>query len=279
MQKTKTLEHLLFSSSDSGLTLRVLEKRPGWAPEQTDYRAEISHGAFGQNSVMSFPLGTPRMARYIAEALMRTADHMERQPLAGGKHSPFRRLEPSDVLQVRAGLTARRVYQKETISSRYSTTRTFLGLDWLDEDDQVVRFEPGRESASENGGGVHGSEPLYDESDIGLTVEQAKAVRRARGQSCEWLSRSLEVTTLDYRYVEPGADPEIIPVLDETQTIIDRLHPDLGTFEVRRLIQTFYRLPVIRKDPAARRVFAEAVSAKMNWSVEETQAAIRAAKA
>lgn len=278
MKKTKTLEHLSFDSSDSGLTLRVLEKRAAWNPEQTDYRAEVSHGAFGQHSIMSFPLGTPRMARYIAEALMRTADHMERQPLAGGEYSPFRRLRPRDVLHVRGGLKARRVYRKETVVSRYSTRRDFLGLDWLDESDQVVRFESCPESAPE-GGGVCGSDPAYAEHEIGLTLEQVKTLRQAKGEASKLLSRVLEVTTIDYRYVDPGVDPELVQPLDETQVIIDRLHPDLGKYEVQNLIRTFYALPVIRRDPIARKYFAEELTLAMGWTVEQSQAAIRAAKA
>lgn len=216
--KTTMLEELNFDSGNSGMHLRVFRKKSTWdfngkPYESIKFRAEVAHGAFGEDSVMSFPLGTPTMARYIANALLRTADAMEQENPEAWKYSPFDRLNDYSVYSVRNGLRRRRVFRVEMVTGPNSTLSEYLGIDWLDTSGKVVAFEkPERDGEESSGMGCssEGGKSLYDDHEIGMTVRDVHAARKAANPNYTtyWTDREKRPDN-DIRYVEPGIDPDI----------------------------------------------------------------------
>lgn len=214
--KTKLLEELYFDSGNSGMSLRVVKKTTtyensaGKARSSIRYQMEYSHGAFGENTVVTIPLGNPKMARYIAEAIMRTANTMEKEGSDAWKHSPFARLKDYSVLAVKDGLRRRRVYRVEMVTGPNSTSSDLLGLEWLDESGRYVYHEV---SDSDHG---HGSDciseddapDLYAPHEIGKSLREVHAARLAADPTYTtyWNDRS-ERSDQTCRYVDVGVDP------------------------------------------------------------------------
>ena len=265
-KKTTILEELHFDSGNSGMTLTILEKRRGYDPNQTDYRLEIRHGAFGQDSVLSFPLGNAQMANYMADALARTANHMETQPHPGGKYLPFTRLSPDMVLSIKGGLRRRNVYEHTIVTGPNSYGGHLLGLDWLDEDDNIVEFEPlTRRRAGGASGTDGGGAAQFQDDEIGRPLAEIDAKRPSKYGGAILHPSNREFTTTQARYVNPGEDPAIYtPDPEAPRKIVEGLPLDSDEHALMVAIRTFYALPAIGRDAHERRRFGEAMMEKFS---------------
>lgn len=292
MKKTTTLEELHFGRRDGpGLTMRVLEKGAGWDPGATYHKIEFDTGAIGSFGVS---LGTAKMTRMMGEALIRTADRMDAQPHAGGRHSPFRDEALIHTVRMRGGLRMRPVYQKTIVQNLHGTCRRLLGIDWMDEFDCVVRFEAIASDAPYVGGST-GSEPIFTEDEIGMTLEQVTAHRLAKGLPDPAFTSTRyhpEITTIQTRYVRPGFDPANLTDIGVHVNDAKQLNPDLDLVRsvadiaiggedvlTRTAIGTFYALPSLRRNQEARLAFARRLAFNLGRSLEETRELIRRVKA
>lgn len=273
VKKTTTLEEMSFD----GMTARILEKRPSHDPEQTLHRFEITLGAFGAHSTISFPLGTPAMARMMADAMTRTADRMESQPLAGGKYPTFKREQPLHrTVKVRDGLRLRRVMTYEYVTGPWTTGSDILGVDWLDDKDQVVRFEP-LERRRSHGTGGSGGEPFYQPDEIGRRRREV-LVARANAGAPGTLPVDDEITTIVSRYVDQDADPAVLVEGDpaeEVGRLIDALPMKAEEREIAQVIRTFHSMPVIRRDKDERERFIRRLALHFRWEIREAAALVR----
>lgn len=257
MKKTTTLEEMHFSGRDGpDMTMRILEKRPGYDPEATHHTLEFDHGAR-----IGLPLGTSKMARYIGEAIIRTADRMDQQPRAGGKYPMFGRLDLADAVRVRSGLRLRPVYEHTTVTGLGSTGAHILGVDWLNEDDEVTRFEPMNRQHTHGSGGTAA---CFTQEEIGLPLTEVIRRRKEAGQDVERIaifSGHREFTTIVARYVDPGARPETIapPYGEIISEIVHGVPKDADDGEIMIAIRTFFALPKVRRDRVWREAFTEAL--------------------
>lgn len=282
MKTTTTLEEMHFSGSDGpGMTVRILEKRPGYDPETTRHTLEFEHGAR-----IGLPLGTAKMARYIGEAIIRTADRMDQQPRAGGKYPMFRRMGLTDVVSIRGGLRLRPVYEHTTVRGANSTGADILGVDWLDENDRVVRFEPMRPHHHHGAGGTPaaGEKPLYEADEIGLTVTEVIRRRTEAGKPTDRIAihpNQREFTTIASRYVRPGdrIETSIDPSPAIISEIVHGLPTDADEGTIMVAIRTFYALPVVRKDREWREAFAKALGEHLRWAPKKVADLIARTKA
>lgn len=292
MKKTTTLEELHFGRRDGpGLTMRVLEKGAGWDPGATFHKIEFDTGAIGSFGVS---LGTAKMTRMMGEALIRTADRMDAQPHAGGRHSPFRDEALIHTVRMRGGLRMRPVYQKTIVQNLHGTGRRLLGIDWMDEFDCVVRFEAIASDAPYVGGST-GSEPTFTEDEIGMTLEQVTAHRLAKGlpdPNFVTTKYHPEITTIQTRFVAPGGDPADLADIGVHVNDGKHLYPDLALVRlvadiaepgndnlIHTAIRTFYALPFLRRNQEARKVFAERLTFNLYWTLDQTRALIGRVKA
>lgn len=280
VKKTTTLEEMSFD----GMTARILEKRPSHDPEQTLHRFEITLGAFGAHSTISFPLGTPAMARMMADAMTRTAERMESQPLAGGKYPTFKREQPLHrTVKVRDGLRLRPVFTYAYVTGPWTTGSNILGVDWLDDQDQVVRFEPVKPH-QDHGSGGSGSKPFYAPHEIGRRTRDVMVERAARADvgALEALPVDDEITTIGRRYVDRDADPAVLVEGDpaeEVGRLIDSLSMKAEEREIAQVIRTFHNMPVIRRDKDERRRFTQRLANHFGWEPQEAAALVRRYKA
>ena len=287
MKKTTTLEEMIFDGRDgSGMTFRVLEKGAGWDPEATYHKLEID-----ADVTLGFPLGTPQMTRMMGEALIRTADRMDAQPRAGGRYPLFRNVDVVGSVRMRGGLRMRPVYEHTCVTSRYSVGRRLLGIDWLDAEDFVVRYEPIQSDRHPSGSG--GSEAQFTEDEVGMMLSEVTKKRAAAGLPDHlYASRNHEeITTIQTRYVVPGAcagdlrfigvgrknDP--LPLEDPEgdlaliHRVADNIEPGNNNL-IHTTIRTFYALPFLRRDQEARRTFAERLASNLGWTLADTKALI-----
>ncbi|USN13851.1 hypothetical protein PAPPERLAPAPP_01770 [Brevundimonas phage vB_BpoS-Papperlapapp] len=277
MKKTTTLEEMHFSGTHgASMTVRILEKRPGYDPDATLHTLEIDHGAR-----ISLPLGTAQMARYIGEAIVRTADRMEKQDHAGGKYPMFRRFDLSDVVSVRAELRLRPVYQHTTVRGAGSTGADLLGVDWLDEDDEVVHFKP---LTPHHHHGASGSESRFTQDEVGLMLAEVIRRRTEAGQATDRIAihpNHREFTTIHHRYVAPGADPEIIiaPSPAIISEIVYGLPEDADEHTIMTAIRTFYAIPGYRRNRSWREAFRDALGEHLGQGPADISRLIARAKA
>lgn len=282
MKTTTTLEEMHFSGADGpGLTMRILEKRPGYDPEATRHTLEFEHGAR-----IGLPLGTPAMARYIGEAIIRTADRMDQQPRAGGKYPMFRRMGLADVVNIRGGLRLRPVYEHTTVRGPNSTGADLLGIDWLDDSDDDVRFEalPRHQHHGAGGTPARGEAPLYEDDEIGLMVTEVISRRLAAGKSIDRIAihpNQREFTTIVSRYVRPGENPEtsIDPSPSIISEIVYGLPKDADVNTIRVAIRTFYAIPGYRRNREWRETFAQALAEHLGWKPLDVKTLITFTKA
>lgn len=218
--RTRITEELHFDVDGGYLKLRIFEKQRLSVGEQAvDYRLESQLGASGQYATYSFPIGSPQCARLLSEALARTADRMEVEggPIVGGKYPTFRQKQPyRHVMSIKDGMRARDVFEERTIISPHDVSAHFLGIDWLDEKGNFVRFEPLPRTRSHGAGGSMRS---YLDAEVGMTLKQAREQRKAQGLDQDVSlyphPHQIEVTSFSTRYVKVGADPAIFDPLED----------------------------------------------------------------
>lgn len=298
MKKTTTLEEMHFGRRDGpGMTMRVLEKGAGWDPGATFHKIEFDTGALASFGVS---LGTAKMTRLMGEALIRTADRMDAQPSAGGRYSLFRDEDLIQTVRMRGGLRMRPVYQKTIVQNLHDTGRRLLGIDWMDDEDFVVRFETVPSDAYPRYAcGSTESEPTFAEDEIGMTLEQVTKHRLAQGlPDPDFVTTKYhpEITTIQTRFVAPGVDPADLTYIGiERRTsplLLAQPAMSLAFIQevadiaeagddqlIRTAIGTFYALPFLRRQPEARKYFAERLALNIFKPLEETRELIRRVKA
>lgn len=211
--RTRITEELNFDVGDGALKLRIFEKQyTSLDLPAVDYRLESQISSHGQYMVSSIPIGSAQMARRLSEVLARTADRMEAEgaPLVGGKHPTFKQKQaPRHVVSIRDGLKSRSVFERTRITSTSDQAAYFVGRDWIDKKGDVIHFEAMPQTRAHGKGGSL----TYHEAEIGMTLKEARAYRKANGlEPCITLfehPHQIDVTGFSHRYVEIGADPAI----------------------------------------------------------------------
>lgn len=214
--KTKLLEELYFDSGNSGMSLRTVKKtksyegHDGKSRTTINYHMEYSHGAFGERTVVNIPLGNPKMARYIAEAILRTASTMEKEGSDIWKYSPFR-TDERYVFAVKDGLRKRSVYRVEMVSGPNSTSSDLLGIEWLDDTGRYVYHEEYNDSSHGHGMCAVqecGEPDLFQPHEVGKSLKDVHAARLAADPEYHtYWTDPLEKKNKAVRYVDVGVDP------------------------------------------------------------------------
>ena len=189
-------EEAYFHSGNSGVTFRLTERQLDWTKSspseeikaeversEFEYRFEVTHGAFGENSRMSFPL-SPCMVDFLIGAFTNLKQRMEEVP---ARETAFERnTSPLRSLHFTNGLKVEQVYGPEVVTDPYSSASYFLGTRLLDpmsgaevafipfdgEGEQEGRFSGGCSDAS--------GTPLYREEDIGKPVTEVERIKPSR---------------------------------------------------------------------------------------------------
>lgn len=180
-------EEAYFHSGNSGLTLRLTERQYDYtdashpeddgikgnvARSEFDYRFEVTHGAFGENSRMSFPL-SEGMLDFLIEA----ATHLkQRMGQVTPRETAFdRNTNPLRSRHYMLGLKVESVYSPEVVESTSSSASYLTGHRLIDPmTDQEVAFIPFDGKAAGEGRFSGSGEPCYRETDIGKPVAEVE---------------------------------------------------------------------------------------------------------